>query len=128
MRASTDQVRNATVDAVDAARHRASGLVSTGADLVTTTLDKGASVVEGGIERVAEKAPMVSVGGAEQKESHRLRTTLIAVAVLLGVLAVARTLQARRKGQASGPATPTDAPGPGTTDDEDAEPVAAGSG
>jgi hypothetical protein len=53
MRASTDQVRHATVDAVDAAKHRASGLVHTGADLVTTTIDRGATVVEGGIERVA---------------------------------------------------------------------------
>ena len=98
MRASTDQVRHATVDAVDAARTRASGLVGTSADLVTTTLDKGASVVEGGIERIAEKAPMVSVRVAEPKRSHRVRTTLIALVVLIGILAVAKKLSAQLDG------------------------------
>jgi hypothetical protein len=98
MRASTDQVRNATLDAVDAARSRASGLVSTGADLVTTTLDKGASVVEGGIERAAERTPMVSVAVAEPKRTHRVRTLLIVLGVLVVILAVAKKLTGQMEG------------------------------
>src|SRR5690606_37553134 len=90
MRASTDQVRHATVDAVDAARHRASGLAHTGADLVSATIDRSASVVEGGIERVAEKAPLVSLQTAQPEKTHRLRTTLIALLVVVGILAVAK--------------------------------------
>ena len=126
MRTSPEQVRHATVDAVDAAKHRASGLVSTGADLVTTTLDKGASVIEGGIERVADHAPVVSVGTARPKRRHRVRTTLIALGVLVAVLAVAKKLMAQPAG-VSVP-QPDSSPAPTVTSDEDSEPVASGAG
>src|SRR3954465_1994217 len=123
MRASTGQVRHATIDAVDAARQRAGGLVGTGAEVVGQTIDRGASVVEGGIERVAEKAPSVSFGRAEPPPTHRLRTPLISLAVMAVVVAVVRRLTA-----ASTEPTPSSAPAPTIPSDDDAEPVQAGSG
>jgi hypothetical protein len=133
MRASTDQVRHATVDAVDAARGRASGLVSTGADLVTHTLDRGASVVEGGIERVADKAPMVAVKAASPKPTHRLRTTLIAVAVIVVILAVAKKLTGQVEGTSSSSGSRRDESSNGSSsssskdDEDDSHTVPAGS-
>ena len=92
MRASTDQVRDLTHDVVDGARRRASGAVSHGADRVVTTLDGAASTIGDGVDRLAERAPMLSVAAPRPKRRHRVRTVLIASVVLVVILAVARKL------------------------------------
>ena len=123
MRASTDQVRTATTDAVEAARKNAAGLVSTGADLVTHTLDKGASALEGGIERVSDRAPSLSIGVSRAPRRHRIRSLLIGVAVLAVLLVIARKLFGATDGSTS------DAGSHGTADpvpDEDAVPAGSG--
>ena len=61
MRASADQVRTAGLDVVDAARGHAMEVVSTGADLLTASIDRGASTIESGLDRVVERAPAILV-------------------------------------------------------------------
>jgi hypothetical protein len=95
MRASTDQVRSATIDAVEAARHRAAGVVGSSADIVTSAVEKGASVVEGGIEKVADRVPTGSVAVSRRPRRHRVRTLLIGAVVLAVILAVAKKLTAQ---------------------------------
>lgn len=95
MRASTKQVTSATIDAVEAARHRAAGVVGSGADIVNTAVEKGASVVEGGIEKVADRVPTASIAVNRQPRRHRVRSLLIGAVVLAVVLAVAKKLTAQ---------------------------------
>lgn len=94
MRASTKQVTSATIDAVEAARHRAAGVVGSSADMVNSAVGKGASVVEGGIERVADRVPAASVAVARRPRRHRVRSLLIGAVVLAVILAVAKKLTA----------------------------------
>jgi hypothetical protein len=92
MRASTDQVRDLTLDVVDGARRRAAGAVTHGAEQVVSTLDGAVSTVGGGVDRLAERAPSVSLAVERPARRHRARIVLIGVAVLVTVLAVARKL------------------------------------
>lgn len=95
MRASTKQVTSATIDAVEAARQRAAGVVGSSADMVTSAVEKGASVVEGGIEKVADRVPTASVAVSRRPRRHRVRTLLIGAVVLAVILAVAKKLTAQ---------------------------------
>jgi hypothetical protein len=95
MRASTEQVRSATLDAVDAARHRASDVVGSGAGLVTAAVEKGSSIAEAGIEKVADKVPAASVSVTKRPRRHRVRTLLIGAVVVAVILAVAKKLTAQ---------------------------------
>jgi len=132
MRASTDQVLTATTDAVEAARRNAAGLVSTGADLVSSTLDKGASAIEGGISTVTEKAPTLSLAANRQPRRHRVRTALIGLVVVVVIMAVAKKLLS---GSDDGSSSASDTPRPGdsghngataSVPDDDAVPAGSG--
>ena len=99
MRASTKQVTSATLDAVEAARHRAAGVVGSSADIVNSAVEKGASVVEGGIEKVADRVPSASIAVKPRPRRHRVRSLLIGAVVLAVILAVAKKLTAQAEPQ-----------------------------
>jgi len=107
MRAPTDQVRDLTHDVVDGARRRASGAVSHGADRVVTTLDGAASTIGDGVDRLAERAPTLTLAAQRPRRRHRVRTVLIASVVLVVILAVARKLLGDEPQQVTAQPAPT---------------------
>jgi len=107
MRASTDQVRDLTLDVVDGARKRASEVVTHGADRVASTFDGAASTIGDGVERLAERVPVVGVK-VEPHKTHRLRTLLLLVAAVAVIAAVARKLTASPAEERSSSASPSD--------------------
>ena len=95
MRASTEQLRDSTLDAVDAARGHVSELVTTGADRLAASLDQGASSIGGGIDRVIESAPTITF--EVTRDRHRwTRRLLVVLVVLVAGIAIARLVAARR--------------------------------
>jgi hypothetical protein len=120
MRASTDQVRDLTLDVVDGARKRASGVVSQGAERVASTFDGAASTLGDGVERLADRVPTVAVSARRPRQTHRLRTVLVVTALLVVVVAVARKVLGGTAGEtAPGPARAKDeARAPQEDDDE----------
>jgi hypothetical protein len=93
MRASTDQVRDLTLDVVDGARKRASDVVTHGAERVASTFDGAAATLGDGVERIVERVPSVGVAVQQPRRTHRLRTVLLVSVVLVVVVAVARKLR-----------------------------------
>lgn len=112
MHAPTEQIRSATADAVDAARHQIEW-VAEKAPLVAAS--------------VAEKAPLVAATVAERPRRHRLRTVLLAAAVLAVIFAIAKKLTAESSASPTAADAPTTSPAPTITSDEETEPVASGS-
>jgi len=109
MHRSTEQVRDTTLDLVDATRHRASGLVLAGAQHVSTTLDKGAAT----LGDVVERLPVVEVAVERPRRTHRLRLVLLMVALGAIGFALARRLRQRNTDLAPDTGTGT---GTGTED------------
>jgi hypothetical protein len=95
MRASADQVRSASLDAVDSARGHALEVVSTGADLLATTIDKGSATIETGIDRVVDRAPAILVEVAPRRRS---RWRLVLLAIVVGVVAAVVVRRLRGSG------------------------------
>ena len=95
MRASTEQLRDSTLEAVDAARGHVSELVTAGADRLAASIDQGASSIGGGIDRVIESAPTITF--EVTRDRHRWsRRLLVALVVLVAGVAIARLVTARR--------------------------------
>lgn len=107
MRASSDQVRTATIDLVDATRGHAVEVVTSGADLLAASIEKGAAILEDGIERVVESGPAISIEVAARRRRSGWRTATVALVVLVVGLVVLRKV--RRRGPAPVVA-PVDAP------------------
>jgi len=110
MRASADQVRDATMSAVDVARGHASDLVTSGAEVLVATIDKGAGRLEDGIERVVDLAPAVAVEVAPRGRRRRWPILVVAGVILGGILVLRR----RRSGS-----VPASAPGAASTSSPD---------
>jgi hypothetical protein len=95
MRASKEQLRDSTLDAVDAARGHVSELVTAGADLLAASIDQGTSTIGGGIDRVIDSAPTIKFEVTRHRHSWS-RRLLVAVVVLVAGVALARLVKARR--------------------------------
>jgi Uncharacterized protein conserved in bacteria (DUF2188) len=89
MRASLDQIRDPTIDAVDAVRGRASELVTMGAERLVGTIEKGADGLEGRIDQLADRAPALSLE-VDHRRRRRWPVLVSAVAVIIAGLAIAR--------------------------------------
>jgi hypothetical protein len=98
MRASRHQVREAAVGAVEVARHRASDVVGGSAEHLGASIERGAKVLEGGIDRAAEVLPIVSVEVVRRRRRSR-RPLVLVLLVLVG--AGALVWFARRRGPSS---------------------------
>lgn len=90
MHTSTDQVRDLTLDAVDGARKRASGVVTHGAERVASAFDDAATTIGDGVERLSERVPSVGVAVDRPGRRHWLRTVLVVSTLLVAALLVAR--------------------------------------
>jgi hypothetical protein len=95
MRASTEQLRGSTLDAVDAARGHVSELVTAGADRLAASIDQGASSIGGGIDRVIESAPTITFEVARDRHPWT-RRLFVALVVLVAGVAITRLVKARR--------------------------------
>jgi hypothetical protein len=95
MRASRHQVREAAVGAVEVARHRASDVVGGSAEQLGATIERGAQVLEVGIDRAVEVLPIVSV--EVDRRRRRSRRPLVIVLLLLAGVGAALWF-ARRRG------------------------------
>lgn len=130
MRASTDQVRDLTIDVVDGARKRASGAVTHGAERVASTFDGAASTIGDGVERLVERVPSVGVAVKPPRRTHRLRNLLVLTVLLVVGAAVARKVLGSAEETASEPAKPgtgdrtrDNGQEAGSGDTDDAEPL-----
>ena len=94
MNASLDQVRDTTIDAVDAARGRASEMVTTGAERLVGTIEKGAGGLEGGIDHVVDRLPAMSVEVGHRRR-RRWPFLLLAAGLIIAGVAVARRMSAK---------------------------------
>jgi hypothetical protein len=95
MRASRHQVREAAVGAVEVARHRASDVVGGSAEHLGASIERGAKVLEGGIDRAAEVLPIVSVEVVRRRRRSR-RPLVLVLLVLVGACALVWFARRRR--------------------------------
>ena len=95
MHASLDQVRDTTIDAVDAASGRASGLVTTGAGRLAGSIERGAEGLEGAIGQVADRVPAVSIEIDRGRGRRKWPLLLVAVVLIIAGVAVARRMSAK---------------------------------
>jgi hypothetical protein len=102
MRASVDQIRDITLDAIEGARDQASGLIDAGAGRLTSGIDAKADRLASGIDLFVEKTPVIAVEVAKRRRGRR---TWIALALALVVGGVAFAVL-RRKGAGAPPEPP----------------------
>jgi len=96
MRASTDQLRDLTLEAVDVAQHHVSELVNSGAERLSASVSQGAASLGDSIGRVTDAAPTVSLEVAPHRRHHLTRGVVIALLAALVGLVVFRWVKAQR--------------------------------
>jgi hypothetical protein len=133
MRTSTEKALEVTHDLLDATRSRASELALTGAQQLSSSIEKGTATLEGAVDRL----PTIELFVAPPPRSHRVRNTVLLVAaVLVAVAAIARLRQRGAEDhRTEAPGTgetesavrlhvvPADGGGWDVTDDDDGEPT-----
>lgn len=99
MRASVDRVREVAIDAVEAARDQADGLVGSTAGRIVAGIDGRANQIASGIDQVADHAPVVSVEVPARRSGRPLKIAIVAVVVAVVAYLVVRRLAEPDAGQ-----------------------------
>jgi hypothetical protein len=106
MHGSTEKALDAH-DLVDATRQRAGELLQVGADVLSTSIDRGATTLGAAVERL----PIVQIAVEPAPRTHRLRRTLLVIAIVLAGVAAVGWLR-RRMAESPAPEGAGTAPEP----------------